>query len=75
MNDAEDTKPSLGYHESGTWKGFKKYQCDLCPFDALDTGRMESHVVMAHPLGHLEKRPEPLDVPLYDGRGNLITHK
>lgn len=65
---------TAGYHADGEWKGHKKWQCEHCAWDCLSEKDMIYHVTMIHTLSHLPKQV-PMDVTLYDGGGNLITHK
>lgn len=42
-----DTTPA-GYHQADPWKNHPRWECDLCPFDALDEDAVVDHVAKIH---------------------------
>lgn len=65
-----------GYHISGSFKGHTQYQCNYCPFDALELWRIRDHIINRHQMKVIEEqRTKLLDAKLYDSRGKLIEER
>lgn len=67
-----DPAKALDHYRLGRWKTFVQFKCNYCAFDTLDSGSIAEHVYERHILP--EAQTKALQVPLFDGKGNLITH-
>ena len=56
----------------GKWHDLPVYQCTACPFDSLKREEAERHYEDRHVP---KTQTKPVQVPVYDRFGNLITER
>ena len=64
------------YYEVGRWKGYRRWQCLLCPFDTTAANGEEvikEHIDKVH-RKHT-RRIEEVVLPLVDARGSRIVKR